>query len=230
MNKMLAFILALAVLALAVLPAEAATPIGTPEATFTYTAIAAPPAEELTATEIVTGTPPITGSVRIAYLIAAYFGLTADEIVALRSQDMGWGSITKALFTAGQAGVPLEQILEMRRQGIGWGEIRQSLGLPAGMPHSSLGTIISKGHGPTKAVGRHRDRPRKRGRARSPEAVARVQLPPSETEFRRGGQRGRPYFSCGVSRFWAASIIGSHSGWAWAICPNTLCASQFRLT
>lgn len=168
MNKTIAFVLALALLAMAVLPSEAAQSGETPPVAFTYATIAAPPAEELTATEIVTGTPPITGSLRIAHLIAAYFGLTADEIIALRTQDIGWGYITKALFTASQTGVPLEQILEMRRQGMGWGEIRQSLGLPAGMPHTSLGTIISKGRGPDKGEWTPPGQAKKAGKGKKP--------------------------------------------------------------
>lgn len=168
MNKTIAFVLALALLAMAVLPSEAAQPGETAQVAWAYATIAVPPAEGLTASEIVTGTPPITGSVRIARLVAAYFGLTADEIIALRAQNIGWGNIAKALFTAGQAGVPLEQILEMRRQGIGWGEIRQSLGLPAGMPHTSLGTIISKGRGPDKGEWTPPGQAKKAGQGKKP--------------------------------------------------------------
>lgn len=106
-----------------------------------------PPATTLVVTQDITGTEVLTGSVRIATALAKHFNRTVQEILALRAADLGFGNITKALFTALAAGVPLEQVLQLRAQGIGWGEIRQSLGLPAGMPHQSLGQIMGRGHG-----------------------------------------------------------------------------------
>ncbi len=102
---------------------------------------------ELSAALVVTGTPPMTGTLRIATLLAQYFDRDVEEILALHADEFGFGSIAKALFTAVEADVPLEQILDMRLQEMGWGEIRQELGLHPGMPHASLGTVISQGHG-----------------------------------------------------------------------------------
>ncbi len=104
-------------------------------------------AQEVTGTLPVTGTQPMTGTVRIATLVATYFDRSVEEILALHAQDMGFGSIAKALFTAAEANTTLEAILAMRLQGLGWGEIRMNLGLPAGMPHKSLGQIVSQGSG-----------------------------------------------------------------------------------
>ncbi len=99
----------------------------------------------LASTGLVTGTEYPTGTVRIATLLAKYFDRTVEEILDLHAQDLGFGQIAKALFTAVEADTSLETILEMRLQGIGWGEIRQELGLHPGMPHASLGQVISQG-------------------------------------------------------------------------------------
>ncbi len=100
--------------------------------------------------QTITQTERLTGSLRIATLVATYFNRQVEEILALRARDIGFGCIAKALFTAAEADVPLEQVLQMHLQGLGWGEIRKSLNLPAGMPHASLGQIISQGRGHTK--------------------------------------------------------------------------------
>lgn len=95
----------------------------------------------------VTETAPMTGTVRIATLIASYFDRQVEEILDLHGEELGFGGIAKALFTAVEADTSLEEILEMRLQGLGWGEIRKTLGLHPGMPHASLGQIISQGQG-----------------------------------------------------------------------------------
>ncbi|MGB9723311.1 MAG: hypothetical protein ACP5OO_03680 [Chloroflexia bacterium] len=146
-----------------VAPAEAASPSHPP-------AVAFPTRPQSDAsTQAITQTRPLTGTLRIATLVAGYFNRQVEEILALHAQDIGFGCIAKALFTAMEANVPLEQVLQMRLQGLGWGEIRQSLNLPAGMPHTSLGQIISQGRGrkgaewtppgQAKKLGRGRGRP-----------------------------------------------------------------------
>lgn len=102
--------------------------------------------------QTVTQTEQLTGSLRIATLVAGYFNRQVEEILALRARDIGFGCIAKALFIAVEANVPLEQVLQMHLQGIGWGEIRQGLNLPAGMPHASLGQIVSQGRGHNKGA------------------------------------------------------------------------------
>jgi hypothetical protein len=99
----------------------------------------------LYATSAVTNTTQMTGTVRIATLVADYFEQKVQDILALRAQDIGFGNLVKAFFLVMEADVTLEQILEMRRQDIGWGEIRKDLGLHPGMPHASLGQIVSQG-------------------------------------------------------------------------------------
>ncbi len=128
------------------LPAQAAPPssyVPVPAALFT-------PADSILAAQTITETGELTGSVRIATLLATYFDRDVQEILDLHAQEWGFGGIAKALFTAVEANVPLEQILQMRAQDIGWGEIRQSLGLPPGMPHKSLGQVIGRGHNKTQ--------------------------------------------------------------------------------
>ncbi len=107
----------------------------------------APAPHPLAATSAVTGTTHLTGTLRIATLLATYFDRDVQEILDLHARDLGFGCIAKALFIAVEANVPLSQVLDMHLAGIGWGEIRQSLGLPAQMPHASLGQVIGKGHG-----------------------------------------------------------------------------------
>lgn len=109
--------------------------------------VSAPAPGPLHATLAVTGSRPMTGTIRIASLIASYFERQPEEILDLHAEGLGIGNITKALFTAAEAGLSLDEILEMRLQEIGWGEIRQALGLHPGMPRGSLGQIISQGQG-----------------------------------------------------------------------------------
>jgi len=125
-----------------VAPAEAASPVSWPATGFYRTEAFA---------QTITQTRQLTGTLRIATLVAGYFNRQVEEILALHARQIGFGCIVKALFTAVEANVSLEQVLQMRLQGLGWGEIRQSLNLPAGAPHASLGSIISRGHGPKGA-------------------------------------------------------------------------------
>lgn len=101
----------------------------------------------IAATQEITGTDELTGSLRIATALAVYFNRSAQEILALHAAEWGFGNIAKALFTALEANVSLEQVLQLREQGVGWGEIRQGLELAAGMPHQSLGQIMGRGNG-----------------------------------------------------------------------------------
>lgn len=133
---------------LSVLPAQAApaTPAGL-ERTFTQRLVPGEPqAAALQTTRVVTGTPGLTGTIRLATLIANAFGIPVDDVLALRLQEIGFGNIVKALFISAQTGVPLEEILAMRAQEIGWGEIRRELGLHPSNASSSLGQIVGRGH------------------------------------------------------------------------------------
>lgn len=127
-------------------PAHAVSPAGAvdgPASLATWTTV--PVLDHtLHATSAVTSTTKITGTVRIATLVANYFEQRVQDILALHAQDIGFGNLVKALFLVVEADVTLEQILEMRRQDIGWGEIREDLGLHPGMSHASLGQIVSQ--------------------------------------------------------------------------------------
>lgn len=97
-------------------------------------------------TQEITGTGELTGSVRIATALANYFDYDVQEILDLHAADLGFGNIAKALFTSLAANISLADVLALRAQDIGWGEIRQSLGLPAGTAHQSLGQVVGRGN------------------------------------------------------------------------------------
>jgi len=148
MTRWLCFALALTAVLGLLLPAQATSAEAvTPAQAVSPAPVFAGQEQPLSASTAITGTPPMTGTIRIATVLAQYFDRNVQEILGLHNQDLGFGCITKALFIAAEAGVSLDQILAMRQQDLGWGEIRQSLGLPAGMPHTSLGQLISKSHG-----------------------------------------------------------------------------------
>lgn len=139
-------LVALAIALLLPSPVAAAPSFGTRPAV--QPVAMAPVPHPLATTTAVTGTTHLTGTLRIATLLATYFDRDVQEILDLHARDLGFGCIAKALFIAVEANVPLSQVLDMYLSGLGWGEIRQNLGLPAQMPHASLGQVIGKGHGP----------------------------------------------------------------------------------
>lgn len=130
------------------LPAQAASS-DTAARPASLSARALVPASEspISSSTVITGTPAMTGTIRIATLLASYFNRQVQEILALHGREIGFGCVVKALYIAAEAGVPLEQVLDMRQQDVGWGEIRQALGLPAKTPQVTLGQIISQGRG-----------------------------------------------------------------------------------
>jgi hypothetical protein len=88
-------------------------------------------------------TLPVTGANVIAGSIADFFQVPVSEVVALRSEDFGFGELAMAYFLAQDGGLSVEDIVAMRQSDMGWGEIAQYLDLPAGRHGYNLGLIIS---------------------------------------------------------------------------------------
>jgi hypothetical protein len=91
-------------------------------------------------------TDPVTGGMMIAECISRTFdGVTATDVLALRSEGYGFGEIVKAYFLArdNANGLTVDDILEMRVE-MGWGEIAKDLGLGASNRDRNLGQIISR--------------------------------------------------------------------------------------
>jgi hypothetical protein len=88
-------------------------------------------------------TLPVTGGNVIAGCIADFFQVPVSDVVALRSEDFGFGELAMAYFLAQDGGLSVEDIVAMRQSDMGWGEIAQYLGLPAGRHGYNLGLIVS---------------------------------------------------------------------------------------
>ncbi len=97
----------------------------TPTPTITGTA-------PLTPTPTVSGTTSLTntlppGQFRIASALAARFGLTLEEVMAVRDEKQGWGGVFKVLLLAELTGKTPDEILAMRQDQQGWGQIFHTL-------------------------------------------------------------------------------------------------------
>jgi hypothetical protein len=100
----------------------------------------------LSGTYAISGTDHVTGGMWIAECISRTFeGVTASDVLALRSEGYGFGEIVKAYFLAAVPDDDLEvdDILGMREAEMGWGEIALSLGLSPSSRDRNLGQIIS---------------------------------------------------------------------------------------
>jgi hypothetical protein len=100
---------------------------------------------------MISPTTPMTGGVMIPTCISLFFTVdvthTVDvtDVVALRSDGLGWGGIAKAYFLAQLSdGWDVEAIVALKVGGMGWGEIaRDELELPPGNHGQNLGLIVS---------------------------------------------------------------------------------------
>ena len=97
------------------------------------------------ATGTIAPTPPITGGVMIPTCIGLFFTVDVTDVVALRSDGLGWGEIAKAYFLAEGSDLSVEEIVALRDSGMGWGEIArdEDVGLPSGNHGRNLGLIVS---------------------------------------------------------------------------------------
>ena len=102
------------------------------------------PSASMTDTEHVTGTTGITnfGQAMIASAIASQFGVTVDEVLAVRNQDLGWGEVFKVFYYAKLSGKTVDQIIALREDDEGWGVIAKSLGLHPGLGKNNLGQTL----------------------------------------------------------------------------------------
>ena len=89
---------------------------------------------------IVTGTVQMTHPVGIA--IALFFNIPYTQVMSLRAQGFGFGTIARAYLTADASNGTLtpEQVLALRQAGVGWGQIKQTYGVPPG--GHGLGSIM----------------------------------------------------------------------------------------
>jgi hypothetical protein len=123
------------------------------------------PSAGMTDTVHVTGTHGITnvGQAMIASAIAAHFGVSIDEVMKVRDQDLGWGEVFKVFLYAQLTGKTADDIIALRDDDMGWGEIAKSLGLHPGHGKDNLGQTI-KEHGatptPTPAVSNPNTKPK----------------------------------------------------------------------
>lgn len=116
------------------------------------------------ATGMISPTTPMTGGVMIPTCISLFFTVDVTntvymtDVVALRSDGLGWGGIAKAYFLAQLSGWDVDEIVALKVGGMGWGEIaRVELDLPPGNHGQNLGLIVSgrgaiSGTVPTAAV------------------------------------------------------------------------------
>jgi hypothetical protein len=102
------------------------------------------PSALVTETGHVTGTTGITnfGQTMIASAIASQFGVTLDEVLAVRNQDLGWGEVFKVFFYAKMSGKTVDEIIALREDDEGWGVIAKSLGLHPGLGKNNLGQTL----------------------------------------------------------------------------------------
>ncbi len=91
---------------------------------------------------ILTGTTQMTHPVGI--VIALYFNIPYTQVMSLRAQGFGFGTIARAYLTAYASNGTLtpEQVLALRQAGVGWGQIKKDYGVPPG--GNGLGSIMSK--------------------------------------------------------------------------------------
>ena len=102
------------------------------------------PSASMTETDHVAGTTGITnfGQTMIASAIASQFGVTVDEVLAVRNQDLGWGEVFKVFFYAKMSGKTVAEIIALREDDEGWGVIAKSLGLHPGLGKNNLGQTL----------------------------------------------------------------------------------------
>lgn len=105
----------------------------------------------LAATGTIAPTPPITGGVMIPTCISLFFTVDVTntvyvtDVVALRSDGLGWGGIAKAYFLAQLSSEwDVEDIVDLKVDDrMGWGKIAQYVGLAPGNHGQNLGLIVS---------------------------------------------------------------------------------------
>ncbi|MFQ6013826.1 MAG: hypothetical protein ACE5NP_00100 [Anaerolineae bacterium] len=85
-----------------------------------------------------------SGTRHVAQAIAAYFGLTTEQVLAVHEQGIGYGNLVYLLLMADATGSGLDNILSMRGEGLGWGKIRKVLEWSPGKSETTPGRIVSE--------------------------------------------------------------------------------------
>jgi hypothetical protein len=103
------------------------------------------PSAGMTNTSGVTDSTSITdfGESMIASAIAAHFGVSVADVLAVRNQDMGWGEVFKVLYLAQVSGKKVDEILALREDE-GWGVIAKFFGLHPGLGKNNLGQTLKE--------------------------------------------------------------------------------------
>jgi len=91
----------------------------------------------------VAGTQPMTGGVMIPTCISLFFGETVTDVVAVRSEGLGWGEVAKVYFFATEGITEVNYVVDLRTGGMGWGQIARYLDLSPGRHGSNLGCLVS---------------------------------------------------------------------------------------
>ncbi len=104
---------------------------------------------QMSESPIVTGTVPIvTGTLQMTHpvgiAIALYFNIPYTQVMSLRAQGFGFGTIARAYLTANASNGLLapEQVLALRQADVGWGQIKKDYGVHPG--GNGLGSIMSQ--------------------------------------------------------------------------------------
>jgi hypothetical protein len=88
---------------------------------------------------------------RKAAKLSKEFGVSEDEVQALRDRGMGWSDVRRSLSISQKSGKPASEIADLRDSGMSWNDISQRYGLTesstsseqraaGGSPSSSMGS------------------------------------------------------------------------------------------
>jgi len=111
-----------------------------------------PDRNALDASEAVTETESLTGSLKIATAIGNHFKVPVADITKLHDSGWGYGEIFKLYALAKASGKTVAEIKAMRDAGQGWGEIAKAMNLSPGNHGANLGSIMrqQRGNAPTE--------------------------------------------------------------------------------
>lgn len=93
----------------------------------------------------ITSTNTLTGGLKVASVIAKYFGVPISDVLKLKDGGMGYGEIFKLYEIHLESGKTISDIMALRNSGMGWGQINHQLGLDPGNHGKNLGSAVS-GH------------------------------------------------------------------------------------
>jgi hypothetical protein len=83
------------------------------------------------------------GNAMIAKAIELVFGADEDQVVEIHDQIHGWGEVFMVFMLADKTGQSADDILTMRQDGMGWGQIFRESDLKPGLGTNNLGGAVS---------------------------------------------------------------------------------------